>query len=166
MSTAPSPETRAIAKVLQSLLEPRQPARADLCFVHVALTEDPDAGLPAFHYWAAGIDPGEDDAPERLARALLTTPPTARAEHVSRACRALADHAAAAEVSAPRGARDAARVTYLLWAAAMTLHSPSLVLSLCAEAGDVDLPRTVAHPLFSLAMRRLNAAANTQEVQA
>lgn len=166
MSTTPSPETRAIAKVLQSLLEPRPPAYADLRFVHGALTEDPGAGLPAFHYWATGIDPGEDDAPEQLAHALLTTPPEGRAEHVSRACRALANHAAASEVSAPRGAQDAVRVTYLLWAAAMTLHSPSQVLALCAEAGDVNLTRTVAHPLFSLAMRRLNAAANTQEVQA
>lgn len=165
MSTAPSPDTRAIAKVLQSVLEPRPPALADLRITHAFLTEDPDAGIPAFHYWAAGVDPSAADASTRLAHALLTEPSRERAAHVSLVCRALSDYAATTEVSASRQAQDTVKVTYLLWAAAVTLHSPSRVLALCAAAGDVDLPRTVAHPLFSLAIRRLNAAANTQEVQ-
>lgn len=165
MLTTPSSDTRAAAKVLQSVLEPRPPAFADLRYAHLVLTEDPAAGIDAFHYWAAGIDPSEPDAPERLARTLLTTSSPARADHVYRVCRALADYSATAPVDVPRGALDAVRVTYLLWAAAMTLDGPAHVLALCAEAGDIDVLRVASHPVFFLAVRHLDTAITHQEVQ-
>ncbi|MGP5008242.1 hypothetical protein ACTXJK_15225 [Brachybacterium tyrofermentans] len=165
MLTTPSPDTRTAAKVLQSVLDPRPPAFADLRYAHLVLTEDPTAGIDAFHYWAAGIDPSEPDAPVRLARDLLTAPSRARAEHVYQVCRALADYSATAAVDVPRASLDAVRVTYLLWAAAMTPDGPAHALALCAEAGDIDVLRVASHPVFALAVRRMGTGINDQEVQ-
>lgn len=165
MSTTPSADTRAIAKVLQSVLEPRLPVLADLRITHAFLTEDPAAGIPAFHYWAAGVDPSAPDASRALAQVLLTEPPADRADHVYRVCQRLSHYAGTAEVDASWDVRNSVRITYLLWAAVMTLHAPTRVMALCSAAGNLDLPRTVAHPLFSLAMRRLNPTTHTEELQ-
>lgn len=168
MSTAPSPGTRAIHRVLQQVLEPRPPAEADLRITHSFLTEDPRNGLPAFHYWASGIDPDAEGATELMAQYLADPPQTQRSTHVYRVSRRLSLYAAFSDnspVDTPSTALEDVRITYLLWAALTSPYAPRGVLERCNEAGRVNLVRATTHPLFTFAMRRLAARPSTQEVQ-
>lgn len=168
MSTAPSPDTRAIHRVLQQVLEPRPPAEADLRITHSFLTEDPRNGLPAFHYWAAGIDPDAEDSAEQMAQYLAAPPQTHRSSQVYRVCRRLSlysDFSESTPSEAPREALEDVRITYLLWSALTCPHAPRGVLERCNEAGHVNLVRATGNPLFQFAMRRLAARPSTPEVQ-
>lgn len=168
MPTVPSPDTRAIHRVLQQVLDPRPPAEADLRITHAFLTEDPRNGLPAFHYWAAGIDPDAEDSAEQMAQYLADPPQAHRSSEVYRVCRRLSlysDFSENGPKTAPKEAREDVRITYLLWAALTCPHAPRGVLERCNEAGRVNLVRATGHPLFQFAMRRLAARPSTSEVQ-
>lgn len=166
MSTTPSPDTRAMCKVLHQVLEPRSPADADLRIVHAFLVEDPVHAGAAFHYWAAGIDPDAPDAVERMAQYLADPPHSRRSEHVYRVCTELARFAVYQEPEESEARQIActdARLTYYIWAALTTPYPPRGVMHHCNQAARLDITRACAHPLFQFAMRRI--AARTTEVQ-
>lgn len=167
MSTEPTPDTRAIYRVLQQVLEePRPPALADLAITHRFLIEDPGDGAMAFHYWAAGVNPSTPGADGQLAHFLLTLPESSRNAHVYRVCRKLAGYVDSAEPGDSPHREVEAHIVYLLWAAIVRPgESIQPVWDLVMEAGRVHPALASTQPLFQHALRRLAAPLST-EVQA
>lgn len=161
MCTTPSPSSRSDYRILRHLLgDPgdRPPVKADLQFVHGMLAEDPGTALPAFHYWASGVDPNAEDSEELVARYLTELPQTPHSTHVYRVCRQLAHYSAftgSAPSRAPQEALEDARITYLLWAALTTPRTPKGVLGHCNEASRVNSARASSYFLFQFAVRRI-----------
>lgn len=166
MSTAPTPDTRAIYKVLQQLLGPPHPSFADLRLTHHFLTEDGADAQMAFYYWTAGANPSAPGANKQLAHFLLTLPDSPRNAHIHQVCRSLADYAATAEVGELPHLHAEARIIYLL-CAALVYPGPSIqpIWDLFTEAGRVHPSLASTHPLFEHVLRRL-AAPLPKEVQA
>ncbi|UQN31791.1 hypothetical protein [Brachybacterium kimchii] len=156
MSNGPTAETRAIGKVLRSLLDPPgSPTHSDLRTADSLLIDCPEHGIPAFHYWAANADPDSPDPDAQLVRFIREGASGRRAAHAYRVCLQLAYHRTYSSPPPQRGAPGRVRITYLLWAAVLTDQPHADVLGLCGQAADVDLELATTDPLFPIALHRL-----------